>query len=57
MLDDEQIGMVAAELRLPRIAVRFAAAQRDAEGRSYTASDLIGDLAAQVTASGLQPRG
>ena len=52
MLDDEQIALVASELRLPRIAVRFAATQRDAGEASDNVADLIADLAAQVAAAG-----
>jgi hypothetical protein len=57
MLDDEQIAMVASELRLPRIAVRFAATQRDSHGGSDNVADLIADLAAQVAAAGGFQRG
>jgi hypothetical protein len=50
MLSDEQIAAVAAEMRLPMIAVRMAARQRAARDGSFTAADLIGDLTARRVA-------
>lgn len=50
MLSDEQIAVVAAEMRLPMIAVRMAARQRAARDGSFTAADLIGDLTARRVA-------
>jgi hypothetical protein len=48
VLTDEQIAVVAEEMQLPRIAVRFVATQRESLGAPYTPADLIGHLAAQM---------
>ena len=55
MLSDEQIAVVAAEMRLPMIAVRMAARRSDACDARYSAADLIGDLNARGTAGKPRP--
>jgi hypothetical protein len=57
MLSDEQIAVVAAEMRLPMIAVRMAARQRGAGDAGYSAADLIGDLNAWRVAREPRPLG
>ena len=48
MLTDEQIAVVADEMQLPRIAVRFVATQRESLGAPCTPADLIGHLAMEM---------
>ena len=49
-MTDEQFAVVAAEMQLPTVAVRFAALRRDARREPYTPADLIAELAAEMAA-------
>ncbi|MGH2722626.1 MAG: hypothetical protein ACRDJO_13650 [Actinomycetota bacterium] len=55
MLSEEQIGVVAAQLRLPAIVVRMAARRPDARGEAYRPADLIAELTARRAAGEPRP--